>query len=140
MMINPLTLRLPRLLALAALICFIPGCRDRNTTPPTSSNSSPAPDANQSDGRLTAALAISDSLKRDAALRSVSDLAAQAGDAATVKKAVLEIGDSNKKDDAASSSALALAKVGKRADAAGIARMISDTNKRDDTLSKLAEQ
>ena len=136
-MTTPLTIRFLLPLGLAALLCFTPGCRDKNTTAPSTST---PPDAKQADGRLTAALAISDFLKRDVALRSVADLAAQAGDAATVKKAVSEIGDSNKKDDAASSSALALAKVGKRADAAGIARMVGDTNKRDDTLSKLAEQ
>ena len=136
-MTTSLKIRFSLLLGLAALLCFTPGCREKNTPPPATST---PPDATQSDGRLAAAVAISDSLKRDAALRTVADLAAKAGDAATVKKAVLEIGDSNKKDDAASLSALALAKAGKRADAAEIARMIGGTNKRDDTLSKLAEQ
>ena len=135
---SPLTLKTLLVLGLAAFLCFTAGCRDKNTATPSDAVSPPTPEASQSEGRLTAAVAISDSFKRDAALRAVADQAAQAGDAATVKKAVLEIGDSNKKDDAASSSALALANVGKRTDAAKVARMISDTDKRDNTLSKLA--
>lgn len=137
-------LRLPFLLGLTASLCLAAGCKDRQASSPgapTSPASSAAnSDATQADARLQAALAISDTVKRDAALRAVADLAAQVGDAPTVRKAVLQIGNTVNKDAAADTSAMALAKAGKRAEAAEIARMMSNTTKRDDTLLKLAEK
>lgn len=130
--------RQPVLLSLAILLFVTAGCGDRNSSPPDIGNSPPHSASAQLSGRLTAALAISDVLKRDAALAVVADAAAQDGNVATAKSALLEIRDRIKKDDAAIAAALALAKAGKGNDAPTIALLISDTIKRDNTLSKLA--
>lgn len=117
----------PLSVCVAVLLCVAAGCSKRTVMSP-------------SEGRLAAALAISDTIKRDNALGAVADFAGQAGDAETVKKAVLKMGDSIKRDNAADLAAQALAKAGKRTDAAAVARMMGDAVKRDNTLSKLAEK
>lgn len=124
----------------ATLLSLAAGCGDK-ADPPASSPGAPAQQSESSSaGRLAAALAISDTIKRDNALGAVADFAGQAGDAEAVKMAVLQIRDTIKRDHAADSAALALAKAGKRTDAATVARMMGDTVKRDNTLSKLAEK
>ena len=117
------------LLSLSTLLTVATGCGDRNSPPPAAASSPTTSAATQPNGRLTAALAIRDVLKRDAA---------QDGDVASAKSALLEIRDRIKQDDTASSAALTLAKIGKHNDAPTLALLISDTIKRDDTLSKLA--
>ena len=126
------------LLSLATLLTVATGCGDRNSPPPAAASSPTTSAATQPNGRLTAALAIRDVLKRDAALTVVANAAAQDGDVASAKSALLEIRDRIKQDDAATAAALTLAKIGKHNDAPTLALLISDTIKRDDTLSKLA--
>ena len=123
---------------LSALLVVATGCGDRNSPPSDAANPPQTSAATQPNGRLTAALAIRDVLKRDAALTVVANAAAQDGDVASAKSALLEIRDRIKQDDAATAAALTLAKIGKHNDAPTLALLISDTIKRDDTLSKLA--
>ena len=123
---------------LSGLLIIAEGCGDRNSLAPAAASPPTTSAATQPNGRLTAALAIRDFLKRDAALTVVANAAAQDGDVASAKSALLEIRDRIKKDNMASAAALTLAKAGKHNDAPTLALLISDTIKRDDTLSKLA--
>ena len=111
------------------------GCKPESHGPPAGPTTS-----NDLEGRLKAALAISDTNKRDTALHAVANAAGAAGDPRVVKSAVSSISSTNVKDAAAESSALALAKAGLRTEAAEVARLISDTNKRDAALSRLAKE
>ena len=111
------------------VMCLALGC--------SSSTSNQTPEA--LNGRLEAALALTDTGKRDGALVKVAEDAASAGQAEVVKKALSRVTDIGKRDDAAENCALKLAKAGKGAEAADVAKTITDSGKRDSTLSKLAK-
>jgi len=110
-------------------LCLALGCSS------STSNQSPA----ALNGRLEAALGLTDSDKRDVALVKVAEDAATAGEAEVVKKALSRVTDSSKKDEAAEYCALKLAKAGKGPEAAEVAKTITDSAKRDSVLSKLAK-
>ena len=89
-------------------------------------------------GKLDAAMAIRDGIKRDDALLKVAVDAASLGEVEVAKKAVQEIRDGIKHDDAAARCAVPLAEQGKTKEATTIANLIRDAVKRDDTLAKIA--
>jgi hypothetical protein len=89
-------------------------------------------------GKLDAAMAIRDGIKRDDALMKVAVDAASMGEVEVARKAVQEIHDGIKHDEAAARCAVPLAEQGKTKEATTIANLIRDGLKRDDTLSKIA--
>ncbi len=89
--------------------------------------------------KLDAALAISNTFERDAALARVATEAAGDGDVPVVKKALREMHNSFEIDKAAEVCALRLAKNGKGHEANEVAGMIHSTFQKDAVLSKLAK-
>ena len=113
-----------------------------------SSKDSPRrPAAGQLQGKLDAALALKDEVKRDDALASVAAEASE-GTSDTdpdfarecAREAVKEIKDPVKKDDTASTCARALARRGHYADATVVAKLIADAGKRDATLVAITKK
>lgn len=129
------------ILVVAVLLCMFSGlgCSDK---------SNPArPAAGQLQGKLDAALALTDEAKRDESLASVAAEAAEGTrdldpDFARecVKEAVEKIKNPTKKDDTAASCARSLSNRGHYAEATIIAKLIADDGKRDATLAAISKK
>ena len=91
------------------------------------------------EGRLKAALAVSNSSTRDEALAAVATDAAQAGAGYTVRKAVGAIANSSTKDKTASACAVKLVEVGQADAANDVAGLIANSSTRDQTLARIAK-
>ena len=88
--------------------------------------------------RLQDAAALSNTQERDDSLKVVALEAAEAGNAAVVKKAIAGIKTITTIDQAASECALKLAHAGQRDVAEEVAKMISTATGRDSILKKLS--
>jgi len=110
-----------------AILCALAGCKKN------------APRSDDLAARLQAAMQISSSSDRDAALRAVALDAAGLRTDDIAKRATGGIMASSLRDETASDCALALARAHKMAAAKEMAQMISATSVRDGTLKKLAE-
>lgn len=119
---------------LCTLLLVSTGCR-RQEAPPAAVEVAAE---GQPDGRLAAALKITDSIRRDAVLSAFAKSAAERGDAANAKTAITAIGDTIIRNEVAKVCALTLAKAEKPNEATEIALLIRDSIIRDDTLSKIA--
>jgi hypothetical protein len=89
--------------------------------------------------RYEAAVAISGTWDRDAALEKLAVDAGQAGDVNIVKKSLEKISASWTKDKTATAAALALAKAGKVDAAKEVAQSISATAQKEEALSRIAK-
>src|SRR5690242_4107256 len=89
--------------------------------------------------RLKAAMAMSDPVRKDAALERVATEAAQAGKPSVVTMALSNIADGAMRDATSEACALGLARSGWPANAAEVALKISDPRKRDYVLGKLTK-
>jgi hypothetical protein len=90
-------------------------------------------------GKLAAALAIEDDVKRDGALKKLAADAAANGEANVSAEAISAINDDVTRDNAASESVDALIESGQFDAAAEIAASIGDSVSRDNALSRVAQ-
>lgn len=89
-------------------------------------------------GRLDAASAMSDIGKRNEALATLAQEAADAGETEVTNRALDQILDLGQKNSAAYSCALKLAEGGKTQVAVEVAKKITDLGKRNDALGRIA--
>ena len=87
------------LLSLATLLTVATGCGDRNSPSSDAANPPPTSATAQPNGRLTAALAIRDVLKRDDAATAAALALAKAGKHKDAPTLALLISDTIKRDD-----------------------------------------
>jgi hypothetical protein len=92
----------------------------------------------QLNGRLDAAIGITDQSKRNDALQSVAEDAAEAGVGDVAQTAAERISDQVRRNDVAVICALKLAERGDTKAATSIAGIITDQVKRNDVLGKIA--
>ena len=90
-------------------------------------------------GRLEAALSISEPNSHNEALGKVATDAADAKDIPTTTKAIESISDPNLKNNTAAKCALALSKMTEPKAATGIAQLITDPNLHNNTLQAIAK-
>jgi hypothetical protein len=92
----------------------------------------------QLNGRLEAALGITDPSKRNDALKSVAEDAADTGMEETTLAALGKITDPSLRNDEAATCALKLSVFGNKKGATAVAGLITDPAKKNDVLGKIA--
>lgn len=111
-------------------VLLVAGCSDRRTSPATTEKFR---------ARLTAALAITDMTKRNDALTSVAQDAAEVAEGEIVKRAIYEMSDSSLQDKAAYDCAMKLVKRNQAQVATDVAKLMHDTRKMNEVLSQIAK-
>ena len=102
-------------------------------------NDEPISETSDLQGRLEAAMAVTDIFGRNDALIKVAEDSAIQGDPNVVRTAIGEIRDPFAKNESAANAALKLAASGEVAGATEVAKMITDPARRNSVLSKLAK-
>jgi hypothetical protein len=90
-------------------------------------------------GRLDAAIGITDPSKRNDALQSVAEDAAEAGVGEVAQAAAERITDPSRKNNVAAACALKLAERGDTKGATTVAGLITDPSRKNDVLGKIAK-
>jgi hypothetical protein len=131
----------PSLIAVQTCALFIAAivvacaCQKRAAAPAIATMS----DNSSLGARFDAAMQISSSASRDAALRQVATDAAQVRDAQMARRAVSSIVTTSVREAAAEQAALRFAKAGLHREAMDLAKQISSVEVRDRTLSAIAQ-
>jgi hypothetical protein len=97
------------------------------------------PGSEQLQGRLDAALAMTNLNRRDEALRAIAEDATAAGDVALTKRVLEHFTSLNLKDQTAAACALKLSEAGQPQAAVEVAQRMHNLNQRDEVLERIAK-
>jgi hypothetical protein len=122
-------MRTMHLVGLALVLIGLPACAGNKTTPVGA----------DLQGKLSTALAVSDTAERDITLAKLAHDAALAGETSVVRTALDKISDSPSRDVAAQDVALVLLDAGMPVEAKEVAGLIQDQPMREAVLAALAK-